>query len=76
MIPLAITRPRSPLRCGSAAPPQCPAQARRLDQGEELSGHAARLRRALEDRLWLDLRKLGFAPKKQASRGDARRRAG
>ena len=35
----------------------------RLDRGEELSGHAARLRLALENRLRLDLRELGFAPR-------------
>jgi hypothetical protein len=34
----------------------------RLDAGEELSGHAARLRLALENRLRLDLRELGLAP--------------
>jgi hypothetical protein len=35
----------------------------RLDKGEELSGHAARLRLALENRLRLDLQVLGFEPK-------------
>jgi len=34
----------------------------RLDAGEELSGHAARLRLALENRLRLDLRELGLKP--------------
>lgn len=34
----------------------------RLDHGEELSGHAARLRLALENRLRLDLRELGLKP--------------
>jgi hypothetical protein len=34
----------------------------RLDAGEELSGHAARLRLALENRLRLDLRELGLQP--------------
>ena len=34
----------------------------RLDHGEELSGHASRLRLALENRLRLDLRELGLRP--------------
>jgi hypothetical protein len=34
----------------------------RLDVGEELSGHAARLRLALENRLRLDLQALGLQP--------------
>jgi hypothetical protein len=34
----------------------------RLDSGGELSGHAARLRLALENRLRLDLRDLGVKP--------------
>jgi hypothetical protein len=34
----------------------------RLDAGEELSGHAARLRLALENRLRLDLVALGLRP--------------
>jgi len=40
----------------------------RLDAGEELSGHAARLRLALENRLRLDLQAIGLAPKPQPER--------
>jgi hypothetical protein len=36
----------------------------RLDDGEELSANAARLRLALENRLRLDLREIGFSPPK------------
>jgi hypothetical protein len=39
----------------------------RLDAGEELSGHAARLRLALENRLRLDLQALGLRPPRHPS---------